>query len=146
MSLLATAHVQIEVKQVSASDQSTSTHPRHKSKLGNLRPQSPYSAAVAKRHPQRRFVPQKIRLLLPPGTTLFTQLHIEMPYHSCQYRPHLKICKAKLAKILSMLNTITAGESTFCQGNSGILRKMAEAHLCGRYGNVQVSLLAIAQE
>ena len=79
--------------------------------LRKLQPQSPHSGAVAKLHPQRRFVPQQIRLLLRPATTLHTQLHVEMPHHSCQYRPHLKIRKAKLAEMLSMSSTITAGES-----------------------------------
>ena len=112
MSLLAIVSLQTEVKQDTVPGRPTS----HTSPIRNwfTKPRSreaPHSGADAKLHPQRRFVPQHIRLMLRPGPTLLTQLHVKMPHHSCQDRPHLNIRKAKLAKILSTSSAITAGVS-----------------------------------
>ena len=100
--------------------------------------------AIAELHPERRFIPQQIRLLTLPPLTLLAQRQVKVPKQASQDRPHLKPCMTAGSQHANYDPSVL-GPPTSAQCNCGVPSRTAAARLCRRYGTALAHPAATAR-
>ena len=99
---------------------------------------------MAELHPERRFIPQQIRLLTLPPSILLAQRQVKVPKQASQNRPHLEP-RETASNQHANYDLLALGKLTSAPSNCGVPLRMAAARLCRRCGTALAHPAAIAQ-